>query len=387
MLVWAGIVESFLSQYHEPVIPYWLKIAVRLRGTGGAGLVPRRGASRCGGGRRVNSELRIRTPEGIIFSYPLAGPIMRCLAWAVDLPDHRADLTARRTFCCGIVGVLSCDFAHGADDRLATSSSRSATAWRRSGCGAGRRSGKRLLRLRVMDAQGLRLQFHQVLMRNLLRFVDMLPAFYLVGGVGLSAEPARAAARRSRGEYRGRASAAARASRISINCSPANSTHSAQHPHLEARLRQRVSPDEARLALQALLRRDELEPAARVRSSRSSRSISKRWSPFPPEAVEAMPDEQYVRNVVDILFRTRRQLRQRPARIRKSKDRAGKSRLARAPPAGREGRDVRTSYQRAEARPQSPRAETRTSREARPRRHEPRVSAKPRRGADQARAW
>lgn len=27
MLVWAGIVESFLSQYHEPVIPYSLKIA------------------------------------------------------------------------------------------------------------------------------------------------------------------------------------------------------------------------------------------------------------------------------------------------------------------------------------------------------------------------
>jgi uncharacterized membrane protein SpoIIM required for sporulation len=27
MLVWAGLVESFLSQYHEPVIPYALKIA------------------------------------------------------------------------------------------------------------------------------------------------------------------------------------------------------------------------------------------------------------------------------------------------------------------------------------------------------------------------
>ena len=27
MLVWAGFVESFLSQYHEPVIPYWVKIA------------------------------------------------------------------------------------------------------------------------------------------------------------------------------------------------------------------------------------------------------------------------------------------------------------------------------------------------------------------------
>jgi uncharacterized membrane protein SpoIIM required for sporulation len=27
MLIWAGYVEAFLSQYHEPVIPYWLKIA------------------------------------------------------------------------------------------------------------------------------------------------------------------------------------------------------------------------------------------------------------------------------------------------------------------------------------------------------------------------
>jgi len=27
MLVWAGFVESFLSQYHEPVIPYAVKIA------------------------------------------------------------------------------------------------------------------------------------------------------------------------------------------------------------------------------------------------------------------------------------------------------------------------------------------------------------------------
>jgi uncharacterized membrane protein SpoIIM required for sporulation len=35
MLVWAGFVESFLSQYHEPVIPYWLKIAFGLTELGG----------------------------------------------------------------------------------------------------------------------------------------------------------------------------------------------------------------------------------------------------------------------------------------------------------------------------------------------------------------
>jgi uncharacterized membrane protein SpoIIM required for sporulation len=27
MLVWAGLVEGFLSQYHQPVLPYWFKIA------------------------------------------------------------------------------------------------------------------------------------------------------------------------------------------------------------------------------------------------------------------------------------------------------------------------------------------------------------------------
>jgi len=27
MLIWAGFIESFLSQYHEPVIPYVAKIA------------------------------------------------------------------------------------------------------------------------------------------------------------------------------------------------------------------------------------------------------------------------------------------------------------------------------------------------------------------------
>lgn len=30
MLIWAGLIESFMSQYHSPVLPYWLKISVGL---------------------------------------------------------------------------------------------------------------------------------------------------------------------------------------------------------------------------------------------------------------------------------------------------------------------------------------------------------------------
>ena len=27
MLVWAGLVESYFSQHHQPVLPYWIKIS------------------------------------------------------------------------------------------------------------------------------------------------------------------------------------------------------------------------------------------------------------------------------------------------------------------------------------------------------------------------
>jgi len=30
LLVWAGLIEAFLSQYHQPVIPYWIKISFGL---------------------------------------------------------------------------------------------------------------------------------------------------------------------------------------------------------------------------------------------------------------------------------------------------------------------------------------------------------------------
>jgi uncharacterized membrane protein SpoIIM required for sporulation len=38
MLVWAGIVEAFLSQYHEPVIPYFVKIAFGIAELGAVSL-------------------------------------------------------------------------------------------------------------------------------------------------------------------------------------------------------------------------------------------------------------------------------------------------------------------------------------------------------------
>jgi len=250
----------------------------------------------------VNPTLKIRTPEGIAFSFALAGPVVRCLAWIIDFLLVTTGATVINKFG-QLAGLVSPDLAQAimVISYFVASIGYGIVlewSWR------GQTVGKRLLRLRVMDAHGLRLQFHQVLLRNLLRFVDMLPALYLVGGLASFFN------RRAQ-----RLGDLAANTVVVYNPKPAepdldqllagkfNSLR--QHPHLEARLRQRVSPDEARLALQALMRRDELDPSPRVALFSELAEHFKSLVAFPAESVEAMPDEQYVRNVVDILFRTR----------------------------------------------------------------------------------
>ena len=167
----------------------------------------------------------------------------------------------------------------------------------------GQTVGKRLLRLRVMDAQGLRLQFSQVVMRNLLRFVDLLPVCYMVGGL--------ASLFNSRAQRLGdfvadtivvRAPKIAEPDLDQLLAGKYNSLR--EYPHLEARLRQRVSPQEAGLALQALIRRDQLDLQARITLFEQMAALFRSLVAFPPEAWEGISPEQYIRNVVDIVFRS-----------------------------------------------------------------------------------
>jgi uncharacterized RDD family membrane protein YckC len=250
----------------------------------------------------VSAELRIRTPEGVAFSYPLAGPVIRCLAWMIDLLVVGV-ISQALSLIAKMAGIISADFGMALATVAYFAVSIGYTiatewAWR------GQTVGKRLLKLRVMDAQGLRLQVNQVVIRNLLRFVDMLPVCYLVGGITCLVD-ARA---RRLGDIAANTVVVHLPQRSEpdldqLLAGKFNSLR--QQPHLEARLRQRVSPDEARLALQALVRRDDLDPAARPALFAELADHFKALVTFPPELVEAMPDEQFVRNVADILFRTR----------------------------------------------------------------------------------
>jgi uncharacterized RDD family membrane protein YckC len=248
------------------------------------------------------STLVIRTSEGIAFSLPLACPVTRALAWIIDLV-FIGGLTSLLGAGLGLVKLINFD--------IGTSLLVVAYFVTQIGYGIvcewswrGQTVGKRLLRLRVVDAGGLRLQFSQVVLRNLLRFLDALPACYLVGGL--------ASLLNARAQRLGDLVAGTIVVRNPRTPQPdldqllAGKYNSLRdYPHLEARLRQRVSPAEARLALQALLRRDQFDLRDRVELFEQLAAHFRSLVVFPPEAGEGITAEQYVRNVVDILFRPR----------------------------------------------------------------------------------
>jgi uncharacterized RDD family membrane protein YckC len=245
--------------------------------------------------------LHLRTPEGIVFSQLLAGPVTRFLAWLVDLMCISVLVTALNlvmgllllissnlAFAVVTLGYFVISIGYGIACEW---------GWR------GQTIGKRLFRLRVVDAEGLRLQFNQIVTRNLLRFVDSLP-LYFVGGLVCWLSP--------KGQRLGDIAANTIVIRYPRVAEPdleqllAGKYNSLrQYPHLAARLRQRVLPAEGAIALQALLRRENFEPLTRVELFADLAAHFRAKVDFPPEATDGITDEQYLRNVVDVLYRTR----------------------------------------------------------------------------------
>jgi uncharacterized RDD family membrane protein YckC len=244
--------------------------------------------------------LQVRTPEGITFSFLLASPIARFLAWSIDV----AVIGALQSIVGGllrILGLLDIDLmrAFVILSYFVVSIGYGMLLewyWR------GQTIGKKVMRLRVIDERGLRLQPSQVVVRNLLRFVDMQPALYVVGGI------AALVSRRCQrlGDFAAN-TIVIRQPRVvepdldQVRAGQFNSLRA--HPHLEARLRQAVSPELAGLALQAVMRRDQIEDESRVALFKHLADHFREQVPYPPEVLENLSDEQYVRNVVDTVFR------------------------------------------------------------------------------------
>src|SRR5580704_3360549 len=174
-----------------------------------------------------SNTLIILTPEGISFTQHLAGPVTRFLAFAIDLAGIALAASILSQVLL-LAAFVNADFALAARTLsyfVVTIGYSILLEW----IWRGQTVGKRVLKIRVIDAEGFRLRPSQIVIRNLLRVVDLLPAFYAVGGISCLLS--------SRYQRLG---------------------------HLAAQLRKSISPAEARLALEAVVRRAELDPLSRL---------------------------------------------------------------------------------------------------------------------------
>lgn len=241
----------------------------------------------------------IRSPEGLSFNLELAGPFSRLFAWLLDAAIIQAATVLVGKFIM-IGQLVNPDLAMGLYIILVfviTFGYSVVTEW----FNKGQTIGKSVLNLQVVDETGLPLSFSQVFIRNILRIVDTLPAFYLVGGVSVFASK----------RFQRLGDLAARTVVIK-NRKPEwmdfkqaiKGKYNSLRPfaRCSALLRQKVSPEKAGLALESLMRRDSFDDASRVSLFRQIRAEFERCSPFPEEATIGLSDEQYVRNAVEVLF-------------------------------------------------------------------------------------
>lgn len=244
-------------------------------------------------------QLRLATPEGVVFSLPLAGPALRMLALLVDLGIVYAALLALMRLLGPLAALSSA--ASGVVYLLAAFLAPIFYAMALEWTLRGQTIGKRLLHIRVLDARGLPLAGWQVVIRNLARAVDSLAPFYTVGGAAcLLSRHYRRLGDLLAGTVVARDRVVPAPNLAALSPEPFNSLLG--DPRLAFQLRRSADADIAALVLAALVRRDDLRPAARARLFSRLAGFLQSRAPLPDELRETLGDERYLRAVAGVLF-------------------------------------------------------------------------------------
>ncbi len=163
--------------------------------------------------------------------------------------------------------------------------------------GQGQTPGKKALGLRVVAANGARLDGEGVFLRNLVRAIDGLPAFMFIGGLVSLCEPHR---RRLGDLVAGTLVVREPAGAVPATVFDADTTTGAfdQAPELRARLRAQLDREDRDLLLDLALRRDGLEPLARA-DLFAAAAVHYRQQ-FSLSVDEHLTDERFVLNLARI---------------------------------------------------------------------------------------
>ena len=245
----------------------------------------------------TNRTLMLITPEGVRFRLRLAGPARRSLALIID----GVAIGAATEFVATAVHVVFGASGFGIGLQILTNfvlqlfyGMALEWFWR------GQTLGKRLFHLRVHDAAGRPLAPAQVATRNLMRCIDGLFPCYLVGGAA-----SLLSARFQRLGDRVAATVVVDESRpAELNLeslAPGKFNSLLASTAAAYRWRQSADPAEAKLLIAALLRRQELLPAARLSLYRDLRAYFEGRTSFPEEITAPLSDEQFLHSLAGIL--------------------------------------------------------------------------------------
>lgn len=247
--------------------------------------------------RSESNCIAVTIPEGITFTIPLAGPVIRSCAAIVDILIVTA-LTGSLMQLISFLSIISRDlygFAAILLQFILSSGYAIVTEWLMNG----QTIGKRFFRIRVIDSSGLPLQLYQVIVRNILRPIDQLPLFYLTGGLTcffsnhfqrLGDHIANTVVIISR-----------TMDAADIPEFKKSKYNSIVHvPHLAARIRQVVTPEQRATAIDALSRVNNFDPEARIEIFKTIATTFKTSCNIPPEYTDGIPDEILVADIVEV---------------------------------------------------------------------------------------
>ena len=245
------------------------------------------------------STISIITPEGISFTLRPADSLTRSIAWILDSCIILLCFQVS-SLILTLLSLLSQDLSTGLLTLVYFALSLgygicSEWYW------DGQTLGKRLLKLKVVDEEGLQLRFSQVLMRNLFRFIDALPLFYCVGGICTLFN------RRSQrlGDFAARTLVInQRTPPLPSGFEPIRNKYNSfrDHPLIATRIRSTLTLQESAIALRLVLRRDTLTVEARQELYAAMAGYIKRLVTIPKEMTSHVSDEQLVRNTVEIIW-------------------------------------------------------------------------------------
>jgi uncharacterized RDD family membrane protein YckC len=242
---------------------------------------------------------KIQTPEGVVFRLYPAGLVRRMSAFLIDSMMLVAILSAANSLIplfflfmpkVAYAIIILADFIIGIIYWIVLE-----WLWN------GKTVGKKLLKLRVVDSNGLKLLPQQVITRNLLRSVDFLPIFYAAASVSCFLDPRV----RRLGDI-------AAGTIVIHDIEPSSPDLSSvlpdkynslrDYPLEAARLRDKISPEESALLLDALRRRNQLNPKERYHVYADLAAYFKQKIKLPESILDGMSDEKFLRNLIDIVY-------------------------------------------------------------------------------------